>query len=496
MLGPPDIKLGFLTRVQYLFVGEEVQRLSVIHSLPQLLQQDEPQCMQRVIPKVQQVLPGASAEFHLAASSTFLTILEKKLVHPRTFTQTFLQSILSSIDSRDPVVSCAWLETLLDVIDLLPASIIKSDILPVAIAKGQISQPVSSRIMIKKEILPLIHSLCQDVSYEVRACICSQFHFFAKALDVEAVQPALLPILVELASDEESLVRLQAVETIVNMLPHLQPEILKYTVIPLVKKMCEQSLRAEDAVMVKIAEHFGRLCLGLDNYLMPQEKLWMLKHYQKMAQLGLPQLMKQTPDYQKDPAVFDIGRALLKCEAEISITNNWRLHAMMLGQLECLPHCMPSDFIHSHFVPVVFNRIHTAVLNSSHTTKENLEDQRKAEEEAKLLSGGLPSVVSKRKPAVEPKRQDQVANIRLKLVTLLPSLKMMIYLPTDRKLLTALETCIRKLLMHEKDRDVMSQLRMTIQALDNIEIKMDTAQIQGVHHQLLNEDYTHQAYLQ
>jgi len=49
-----------------------------------------------------QVLPNASPEFHLAASSTFLTILEKKLVHPRTFTQTFLQSILSSIDSSDP----------------------------------------------------------------------------------------------------------------------------------------------------------------------------------------------------------------------------------------------------------------------------------------------------------------------------------------------------------------------------------------------------------
>jgi hypothetical protein len=49
-----------------------------------------------------QGLPSASAEFHSAASSTFLTILEKKLVHPYTFTQTFLQGILSSIDSRDP----------------------------------------------------------------------------------------------------------------------------------------------------------------------------------------------------------------------------------------------------------------------------------------------------------------------------------------------------------------------------------------------------------
>ena len=65
--------------------------------------------------------------------------------------------------------------------------------------------------------------------------------------------------------------------------------------------------------------------------------------------------------FQHNPVVFDVGLALLKCEADISNTKNWRLHANLLGQLECLPHCMPPDFIQSHFVPVIFNRIHTVV---------------------------------------------------------------------------------------------------------------------------------------
>ena len=71
-------------------------------------------------------------------------------------------------------------------------------------------------------MLPLIHSLCQDVNYEVRACICSQLHYVARSLDTETVKPVLLPSLVELASDEESEVRIESVETIVNMLPNLQ----------------------------------------------------------------------------------------------------------------------------------------------------------------------------------------------------------------------------------------------------------------------------------
>jgi len=40
---------------------------------------------------------------------------------------------------------------------------------------------------------------------------------------------------------------------------------LKFTFIPLVKKMCEESLKAEDSVMVKISEQFGKLCLRLES---------------------------------------------------------------------------------------------------------------------------------------------------------------------------------------------------------------------------------------
>lgn len=39
---------------------------------------------------------------------------------------------------------------------------------------------------------------------------------------MESVKPALLPSLVELASDEESAVRHASVQTIVHLLPHFQ----------------------------------------------------------------------------------------------------------------------------------------------------------------------------------------------------------------------------------------------------------------------------------
>ena len=47
--------------------------------------------------------------------------------------------------SRDPVVANAWLETLLDAIDLLPLDVIRQEIVTIAVAKSQLSQPAFSR---------------------------------------------------------------------------------------------------------------------------------------------------------------------------------------------------------------------------------------------------------------------------------------------------------------------------------------------------------------
>jgi hypothetical protein len=418
------------------------------------------------------------------------------------------------------------------------------------------------------------------------------------------------------------------VETIVNMLPNLQADTLKFTIIPLVKKMCEESLKAEDSVMVKISEQFGKLCLGLENFFTPQEKAWILHHYQKMAELGLPHVMKSdVPDYGVMPDVvpantdnhiacrhncaynlpamttfcstagkvdnfiqhlystfqnlacdpyfmirqtvacglyeiahmlgstssvlkpelirllrddaeevlqalvphlgkilvllakvgtfspdfmdagaMDIGQALLKCEAEISMTTNWRLHAMTLGQLECLPHCMPSDFIYSHFIPIIFDRIYTArpvpcrmaaartmLVFLRYNVKETQRNAIRAHIDTDLHCSDScykrMLYVNMCDTAVDlfsrcyfkeyffmpliGLSDDQVPNIRLKVVMMLPKLKAMLCLPGDHKLLTSLEACVRSLLLHEKDRDVKAQLHLTVQALDAIEVGVE-----------------------
>ncbi|XP_012521535.1 serine/threonine-protein phosphatase 4 regulatory subunit 4 isoform X4 [Monomorium pharaonis] len=619
--------------------GDELQKLSVIQSLPSLLATDSQSCMSRVVPKMQQSLATASTEFHIAASSTFKTILEQKLVSHNVFSQTFLQSILNSLESRDPVICHAWLETLLDVIELLPVEVIRAQILPLTISKGQLSQSIYSRItcsrllgkictrfdssMIQKEVLPTVHSLCQDVSSEVRASICLQLRFVAEGLGAESVKAALLPSLVELANDEESSVRYATVQTIVYLLPHLQEDTIKNIIAPLVKKLCENAAKSEDNVICVIAQEFGKLILGLEKCLSMPEKTWFIKYYQQLAQMGIPSLKKEKPLFtfissnptqderyvecrkhcafnlpamfifvsnspqdvdailitfdaltsdhyymvrktvacgihevakvlgsrgarikgnfikllkddseevlqdliphlgltleclaesqtigtdRMDSSLMEIGKALLKCEAEIAGTHNWRLASLMHAQLEILPKCFSSDFIYSYFVPMTFSRILHArpipVRLAAGTLfllflRYNTKSIQRAELRSRIFTdlANNPDCYVRMmfvRMMVEALEifsstyfkeyffnvllnlaEDPVANIRMKVVSLLPQLKNQLWMPTDKKLLTSLESVVRHLVNNEKDRDVLFILKNVTQKLDKMDVKCE-----------------------
>ncbi|XP_070167734.1 serine/threonine-protein phosphatase 4 regulatory subunit 4 isoform X2 [Polyergus mexicanus] len=619
--------------------GEEIQKLSVIQSLPNLLATDTQSCMSRVVPKMQQSLATASTEFHIAASSTFKTILEQKLVSHNVFSQTFLQSILNSLESRDPVICHAWLETLLDVIELLPVEVVRAQILPLTISKGQLSQPIYSRItcsrllgkictrfdsaMIQKEVLPTVHSLCQDVNSDVRANICLQLRFVAEGLGAESVKPALLPSLVELASDEESNVRYASVQTIVYLLPHLQEDTIKNIIAPLVKKLCENAAKSEDNVICIIAQELGKLVLCLEKCLSTSEKTWFLKYFQQLAQMGIPSLKKEKPQFtfissnptqderyvecrrhcafnlpamfifissssedvnallttfdaltndhyymvrrtvacgihevtkvlgsksarirrnlikllkddseevlqgliphlgltletlaenqtvgtdRVDSSLMEIGKALLKCEAKVASTYNWRLASLMHAQLEILPKCFPSDFIYSYFVPMAFSRILHArpipVRLAAGTLflvllRYNMKPIQRAELRNRIFTdiANNPDCyvrmmfVRMMIEALEifssvyfkehffnvllSLAEDPIANIRMKVVSLLPQLKNQLWIPIDKKLLTSLESIVRHLVNNEKDKDVLFMLKSVTQKLDEMDVKYE-----------------------
>ncbi|KAJ8341389.1 hypothetical protein SKAU_G00336800 [Synaphobranchus kaupii] len=299
-----DEDLNDIERAVYLLSsGQDVQRASVVINLPNLVRQNPAETFRRVVPKVREVLHVAGVEMQLAAAGSFLTILQDDIILIQTHTHSILQIVLLNLDHRDAVVSNAWLETLLSAIDALPKETIRQEILNPLVSKAQLSQSVQARLascrilgkvagkfesqIVKKDLLPLVRSLCQDVEYEVRSCMCHQLENIARGIGVDHTKAVVLPELVELARDEGSTVRLAAFDTIVNLLEMFDNDDRTRVIFPLVKAFCEKCFKADEAVLASLSFQYGRLCHGLSGSFTEEQHLWFLEFYKKLCILGL-----------------------------------------------------------------------------------------------------------------------------------------------------------------------------------------------------------------
>ncbi|CAH1113299.1 unnamed protein product [Psylliodes chrysocephalus] len=594
--------------------GDDLQKLSVIQNLPNLLKADHNGTVSRIIPKIQQELPvNSSLEFQLISSKIFKILIEMKL------DMNLLRPVFQGIESKDPMVANAWNETLLGVITFLTEDAIKIEVLPFTVKQSQLNRPVFYRVNsckmlgkiavhpkisafdVKKDVVPVTQSLCQDCLYEVRAAMCVELPNVAKGLGNEAnVKLCLLPCLVELSNDENMQVRAAAVNAAVLLIPYLNAESIKQTAIPLVKRLCLQSFKEGDMTFPHVAKNYGNLLTNLQHHLTDADSVWFVDHYQELSKRGLtiihedleseplailcreycagnlpdvaffvltiiphetqkwyitfkdlaadpcfivrktvagrmfditkilgpegkiilPDLLKLIRDdseevldvlvpnigstlallasvgylskEQTTQATLDTGRALLKCQSEIFKYYNWRRNKTFLEQLEKLPLCMPPDFIHQHFTPLILKlttvarprpvrtqAARTILFFLRYNMKEN---HRKWIRESLINSLCNSNCCYTRHifilMCIEAIQifswkyfkehffthllqlgEDPVSTIRLCVVNLCPTLKQMLIMPIDRNLLTKLENLVSKLEMMEKDKDVLNSLR-------------------------------------
>ncbi|KAJ8919708.1 hypothetical protein NQ315_006236 [Exocentrus adspersus] len=291
---PVERSLFILTK------GDDLQKISVIQALPSLLATDNNGTITRILPKIQQELPTSSSEFHIVTSKIFKILIQMNLPI------NLLRPVLQGIESKDPMVSGAWIETLLEVILFLSDVSIKREVLPFALAMSQLNKGVVYRIAsckmlgqiaihprlsafdVKKDILPIVQSLCQDCYHEVRTAMCYELGNIAKGLGSDnLVKSSLLPSLVELSSDENVSVRAASVDATVFMIPYLNQETIKQTILPLIKQLCMQSLKTSDMTFSVISRVYGMLLNNLQSHVTPVEGQWFLNFYGQLSKKGI-----------------------------------------------------------------------------------------------------------------------------------------------------------------------------------------------------------------
>ncbi|XP_057374464.1 serine/threonine-protein phosphatase 4 regulatory subunit 4-like [Daphnia carinata] len=231
------------------------------------------------------------------------------MTHFTPFTQNFLDSILLSIDSKDPVVANAWLDTLLDVIDLLPIEVLGKEVLEIAVSKAGDSQPTFSRLgscqlvgklgmkleqqVIQEELIPVTQNLSQDAEWTIRASMCAQLVSIIKGLtkngeNSEAKIPVrvVLSVLFELGDDEVEAVRLVVVETASAILQYLDEESVRTLVVPWLQRLCEHASKVEDKTLPLLAQHWARISRTILSHLREDEKGWFVEYFYSLASLG------------------------------------------------------------------------------------------------------------------------------------------------------------------------------------------------------------------
>ncbi|KAF3703294.1 Serine/threonine-protein phosphatase 4 regulatory subunit 4 [Channa argus] len=303
-----DEDLNDIERAVYLLsVGQEVQRTSVISNLPSLVRQNPAETFRRVVPKVRvciiklfEVLNGSGAEIQLAAAASFLTILQDDIILIHTHTYSILKTVLLHLNHRDTgfhrrvtAISVLLMNNVNVTVQVLNPLLYQSQLshsLQARLASCRILGKVSCKFdshIVKRELLPLARSLCQDVEFEVRACMCRQLETIARATGVEDLRTEVLPDLVELAADEESSVRLAAFDTIINLMEMMDSDDRLHVVVPLVMAVCEDFSQADEAVVASLSFQFGKLCTGLTGSLSDDQKGQLLQTFKALCVAGL-----------------------------------------------------------------------------------------------------------------------------------------------------------------------------------------------------------------
>lgn len=232
-------------------------------------------------------------------------LLESTTLVSQSFAQSLLGSILSSVESRDPVVANAWADTLLDVLELLPRATISQQVLQVAVQKGQASQPSLSRLvscrllgalavllepfLVQRELLPLAESLCQDPEPDVRAAACRQLGALTRSAGLGMTRQYLLPCLVELSNDGDSAVRRAALEMAVTMLGLLDDAPCRDSLVSLVVQWKHRPTRE----LAFLATQMGPLC-HLPAGIVDKDG-WLLELYRELSTVGLHESSQGSP---------------------------------------------------------------------------------------------------------------------------------------------------------------------------------------------------------
>ncbi|KAJ9523823.1 hypothetical protein QJQ45_020014 [Haematococcus lacustris] len=249
------------------------------------------------------------ARFTIETAQTLAQIARDRLMPAMDLQTCLLPTIVRNINKeKSEEETQAWLGALFELVPYLDKDVVKSEVLSLALSKGDMEENVNSRVIcahilgaiapclvsvehsrlvpkqqqrfgkaradllcpdllqsreeVERSFLSKTISMCQDVEYRVRLAICLQLGAIGRMAGRDAALATILDELFELLKDEDSQVRSAALAALVSLLDLISPETRKGRVMAVLRDHM-QPFDLDITVQRCIAERFGQLWLGV-----------------------------------------------------------------------------------------------------------------------------------------------------------------------------------------------------------------------------------------
>ena len=191
-----------------------VQKLHALQSVSELLKSSKSGVLLEVLPLVHSYLNRPScAVFDLECQHTITASLEsgvKEGLLDNGEVQAHLLPMIMGVvnNSRDDDVVKCWLALLRSLVPQLSIALVKEELVPLALARGEVQETVQSRMVcgsmlgilckslslvdIEGLFLEKALALCQDTDYQVRICMCQQLCNLCEAVGQDVTQNLVL----------------------------------------------------------------------------------------------------------------------------------------------------------------------------------------------------------------------------------------------------------------------------------------------------------------
>ncbi|VBB28559.1 unnamed protein product [Acanthocheilonema viteae] len=281
--------------INILKTGREIQKLSIIRTLNDLLETDGDQVVEKIMPIVQQMLSEECSNLDMQCEAA---VTYKNIYRNSKLTAHVLMRRSKKIIA---ITAAAWLETLVEVIDQVPVSQLKQLVVPLTISQAETSQRAQRRVLatkliiklcanlepidIRRDIMPCVQMLCNDPNSNVRSSIAQNLSVVAESLR-NPNDCGLVPCLLQLCKDTEIGTREAALNNVALCIPFLSKEQRKCSIVPLLKRSIEQALSAQDETLGVVAKNLGQWIDLLQDVLTVRDHNWFLDIYVQIANLS------------------------------------------------------------------------------------------------------------------------------------------------------------------------------------------------------------------